>query len=121
LKSSHLDRLRRSALEALKQSGVSWAPSIEDPLSLEDFLERPLGGVGWLSDQQGTPVPGVLGKQPVTIVVGPEGGLSDGERESVLGAHFELVALGYHTLRFETAALSAAAAVTQARMRGDHG
>jgi 16S rRNA (uracil1498-N3)-methyltransferase len=121
LKSSHLARLRRSALEALKQSGLSWAPSIEDPVSLEEFLEKPPPGVGWLADQQGKPVPGVLGTQPVTVVIGPEGGFTGGERESVLAAHFEPVALGYHTLRFETAALAAAAVVTQARMRGDHG
>ena len=57
----------------------------------------------------------------VTIVIGPEGGLEDSERAAFLGAGFRPLALAAHTLRFETAALAAAAAVTAARLRGTHG
>jgi 16S rRNA (uracil1498-N3)-methyltransferase len=54
-------------------------------------------------------------------VIGPEGGLTDGERTKLIEAGYLPVVLGSHTLRFETAALAAAAAVAQARMRGRHG
>jgi 16S rRNA (uracil1498-N3)-methyltransferase len=57
----------------------------------------------------------------VTVIVGPEGGLTDAEREMVVLHGFRPVALAIHTLRFETAAVAAAAAITQARMRRHHG
>lgn len=121
LRNTHLGRLRRSALEAMKQCGVSWAPTIEEPISLEAFLGRPAAGSGWLADEHGDPTPSALDQGPVTIIVGPEGGLTDQERERAVQAGYRPMALGLHTLRFETAALAAAAAVGQARMRGKHG
>jgi 16S rRNA (uracil1498-N3)-methyltransferase len=57
----------------------------------------------------------------VTVIVGPEGGLTEGEREAAVSAGYRPTALGSHTLRFETAALAAAAAIIQARMRGSDG
>lgn len=121
LKQSHLGRLRRSALESIKQCGVAWAPTVEDPVPLDDFLKQPLAGAGWLADQQGAPVPAELDQRALTVVIGPEGGLTDAERESAVSAGYQPVALGVHTLRFETAALAAAASITQARMRGSRG
>jgi 16S rRNA (uracil1498-N3)-methyltransferase len=121
VKQSHLDRLRRASLQAIKQSGVSWAPTVESPIALEQFAAEPLRGAGWLADQGGDPVPTWLDQHGVTVIVGPEGGLTDAEREMVVHHGFRPVALATHTLRFETAAVAAAAAITQARMRRDHG
>jgi 16S rRNA (uracil1498-N3)-methyltransferase len=121
LKAAHLSRLRRSALEATKQCGAAWAPSVEESVSLEEFARRPLTGIGWLADNEGEPVPAWLNDDPLTVVVGPEGGFTSGERASLAGAGFIPMLLGPNTLRFETAAIAAAAAATQARMRGLHG
>ena len=121
LKDAHLRRLRRSALEAIKQCGVTWAPVVEEPVALEEFVRRPRPGGGWLADQSGSPVPSVLDQGPLTVVIGPEGGLTDAERAALVQATYLPVVLGAHTLRFETAALAAAAAATQARMRGPNG
>lgn len=121
LKAAHLSRLRRSALEAIKQCGASWSPSVEETVSLPEFIRKPLSGARWLADPEGNPPPVSLDRGPVTAVIGPEGGLTDGEREALLAAGYQPVALGSHTLRFETAALAAAAAATQARMRRQHG
>jgi 16S rRNA (uracil1498-N3)-methyltransferase len=121
LKASHVDRLRRSALEAIKQCGAAWAPAIETPLALAEFVTRPLSGSGWLADQAGDPPPADLDHGAVSVIVGPEGGLTDEEREAAVAGGYRPIALGIHTLRFETAALAAATAVTQARMRGSHG
>jgi 16S rRNA (uracil1498-N3)-methyltransferase len=121
LKEAHLSRLRRSALESIKQCGVTWVPTIENPVTLDDFLERPLAGAGWLADRQGAPAPAELDQRAVTAVIGPEGGLTDGERQSLLTAGYQPVILAPHTLRFETAALAAAATISQARMRGQRG
>jgi 16S rRNA (uracil1498-N3)-methyltransferase len=121
LKGTHIARLRRSALEAMKQCGVAWAPALEDPIPLTTFLEHSLTGTGWLADQHGDPGPPQLDDAPLTVIVGPEGGLTDDEREQAVQAGYRPVTMGLHTLRFETAALAAAVAVNQARMRGHHG
>jgi 16S rRNA (uracil1498-N3)-methyltransferase len=121
LKDAHVNRLRRSALESIKQCGLTWAPSVEEPVSLTDFLAKPLRGCGWLADTAGAPAPAQLDLSAMTVVVGPEGGLTDDERAAAMTAGYQPVVLGPHILRFETAALAAATAVTQARMRGRHG
>jgi 16S rRNA (uracil1498-N3)-methyltransferase len=109
-------RLRRSALEATKQCGLAWSPTIENPVALSEFLNQSTGN-GWLADQQGAPAPGSMDSTGVTVIVGPEGGWTEDEREAVISAGYRPVALGRYTLRFETAALAAAAAISQARMR----
>jgi 16S rRNA (uracil1498-N3)-methyltransferase len=121
LKDAHLGRLRRNALEATKQCGVTWAPQVEDPLSLDAFLARPLTGSGWLADAAGSPPAQTLAQSALTVIIGPEGGLTDAERDSLVTAGYQPTALGPHTLRFETAALAAAALATVARMRGSDG
>jgi 16S rRNA (uracil1498-N3)-methyltransferase len=120
LKANHVPRLRRSVLDVLKQCGSAWAPTIEEPVSLDQFLERPLKAAGWLADQLGATAPSEIDSSPLTIVVGPEGGFTEGERMAILGAGYSPVTLGGHTLRFETAALAAAAVAWQARLRRSH-
>jgi 16S rRNA (uracil1498-N3)-methyltransferase len=66
-------------------------------------------------------LPAVLDAAPVTVVIGPEGGLTSAERELLQSHGFEPIALAPHTLRFETAAVAAAAAIVSARLRGHHG
>jgi len=121
LRDAHMQRVRRQALEATKQCGVAWAIRVEQPRSLEDFLATPLPGMGWLADRSGAPPLPQLDQSALTVVIGPEGGLADVERAAILAAGYLPVSLGPHTLRFETAALAAAAAATLARMRGSHG
>jgi 16S rRNA (uracil1498-N3)-methyltransferase len=121
LKGTHIGRLQRSAVEAIKQCGAAWAPGIENLVPLMKFLGEPLTGNGWRADQGGDAAPALLDQTPLTVIIGPEGGLSDEEREAAVTAGYRPVALGRHTLRFETAAVAAAVAVNQARMRGHHG
>ncbi len=121
VRASHIGKLRRLILEATKQCGAAWVPSVEAPVLLGDFIARPLSGKGWLADRSGTAPPASLDDSPLTIVVGPEGGLTPEERATLVAAGYRATSLGSNTLRFETAALAAAAAGTTARMRGDHG
>ncbi|MFL5494012.1 MAG: RsmE family RNA methyltransferase [Gemmatimonadales bacterium] len=117
----HLDKLRRQALEVLKQCGAAWAPAVEEPIALEEFLRRPRAGALWLADPAGQLPATRLDTAPVTVVVGPEGGMSERERAALLTAGYHPRVLGPHILRFETAALAAVVAVTTARLRGIHG
>jgi 16S rRNA (uracil1498-N3)-methyltransferase len=121
VKQSHIEKLRRIVLEATKQCGAVWAPTLEQPLSITDFLRAPLLGRGWLADSEGTVPAAELDHTPLIILVGPEGGFSPEERAAILAAGYRPVALALNTLRFETAALAAAAIASIARLRGKHG
>jgi 16S rRNA (uracil1498-N3)-methyltransferase len=121
LKPAHVERLRRRALEATKQCGASWVLRVESPVTLRSFLEQPRSGTKWLADAAAESPPFKLDQGAVTVIVGPEGGLTDEERESLISSGYRPVALGPQTLRFETAALAAAALVSVARMRESHG
>lgn len=102
----HVAKLRRRALEALKQCGAAWLPEISPPISLATLLVRPTAGERWLADRSGS----AAGAGPPAIVlVGPEGGLTPAERSAAVGAGFRPVRLGPYVLRFDTAALAAAA------------
>ena len=121
VRDSHLPKLRRQALEAIKQCGAAWALEVEAPQPLGELIARTEPGVHWLADASGAAPPGSLDASPVTVVIGPEGGLTEPERATLLSAGYRPLALAPHTLRFETAALAAAAVVTSARLRGMHG
>ena len=121
VKQSHIEKLRRVVLEATKQCGAAWAAAVEQPVSVTQFIAGSLRGAGWLADPAGAAPPADLDKTPLTILVGPEGGFSLEEREAILTAGYRPVSLGFNTLRFETAALAAAAIASTARLRGKHG
>ena len=117
----HLDRLRRHALEAVKQSGAAWATRVEPPVSLDALLVRETNGARWLADAEGGHAPAVLENAPLTVAIGPEGGFTPAERERLLASGFQGIRLATHTLRFETAAVAAAAVAVAGRLRGSHG
>jgi 16S rRNA (uracil1498-N3)-methyltransferase len=117
---THLAKLRRQALEAVKQSGNPWTCAIEEPVGLDRFLERELGGERWLADPAGVAPPATLGGGACAIIVGPEGGLTERERAAAIETGYTAVTLGPNMLRFETAAIAAAAVVEAARQRGMH-
>lgn len=120
VRDDQLRRLRRRALEAVKQSGAAWAPVIADAASLDAFLAGAAApAVRWLADADGAAPPAVLGPAaPATVVIGPEGGLEPEERAAVLASGYVAVGLGSHVLRFETAAIAAAVTINIARRRG---
>ncbi|MGE0354911.1 MAG: 16S rRNA (uracil(1498)-N(3))-methyltransferase [Gemmatimonadales bacterium] len=111
----HAERLARRAVETIKQCGAAWAPALENPVPLVDFLARKFAGTQWLADEAGAAPQGEIGPETVTILVGPEGGLTDPERTAVLRSGFLPVRLGPNTLRFETAALAGAILVVNTR------
>lgn len=117
----HLDRLRRQALEAVKQSGAAWAARVEEPVPLSVLLQPAAGEARWLADAEGRPAPQAVEDRPLTVVIGPEGGLTGAERERLMDAGYAAIRLAPHTLRFETAAIAAAAAAAAGRLRGSDG
>ena len=118
LRTGHIERLTRRAREALKQCDGAWAPMVHSPVSFEAFLSRDRPGQKWVADRTGTWPTKLPADTPVTIAVGPEGGFTEDERERLVVAGYLPVRLGTSVLRFETAALVAAAHLSMQRERG---
>lgn len=111
-----LERLRRIAVEAAKQSGRTRPALVEEPRGLAD-LEAV--SFGLLADPRaGTPLSAVSWPEAgaVALVSGPEGGFTTSEVEHLVGLGYGPVYLGPRILRAETAPLVLAAAA--AAMRG---
>jgi 16S rRNA (uracil1498-N3)-methyltransferase len=117
-----VERWRRLALEAAKQSGRARIPAIETPVAFDKlvagnldagklrggesrilFAER--GGVGLDS----LAAEGAERPAAVVALVGPEGGWDDEELERARVYEWTLITLGGRTLRAETAAITACA------------
>lgn len=96
-----MERLRRIAREAAMQSRRVWLPRVLDVVS---FDEAKLSVTCAIADPDG----GDLVADTDTILVGPEGGFTEGELNSVS----RRVSLSPNVLRVETAALAAAFLLT---------
>jgi 16S rRNA (uracil1498-N3)-methyltransferase len=117
----HVEKLVRRAREAIKQSGALWAPRVLPPVPFAAFVDAPRPGACWILDAAGRSPTGVDGAETVTALVGPEGGFTEAERAQAVQAGYQPVRIGPHTLRFETAAVAAAALIQSARERGANG
>ena len=94
---------------ALIQSGGGWLPDIFPESTIERAVAAAPLGTRILLAKDGEPIAGVPMKAPVTIALGPEGGMETAERDAFIGAAFLPVKLGETTLRFETAGVAAVA------------
>lgn len=103
---------RRVAIAACEQSGRTRVPEVRPTLSFLSWIAMPDAPARWLLDPEGPAIASLAAApSPLELVVGPEGGLADRERELALGRGCESVALGPRVLRTETAALTALAAM----------
>lgn len=104
-----LTHWRAVAVAACEQSGRNRLPQIAAPLPLADFLHQPpeAGARLLLSPQAVARIQDVPPAPAATVLIGPEGGLTETEQETALAAGFTPVRLGPRILRTETAALAA--------------
>jgi len=103
-------RWRRVAAAAVAQCGRSRPPAVGEPIALGEAVAR-AAGVRLIADPGGDRGALATTGQGVTLLVGPEGGFTDEEREAIAAGGFRSVALGPRTLRAETAAIAALAVV----------
>lgn len=109
-------RWQRVAQAAVAQCGRSCCPQVLPPRSLASFLAEGRGVVvvaDFCGADPATWSPPAAGQ--VTVVVGPEGGFTEQERQALQQAGAVCVFLGPRTLRAETAAVVMLALV-QARL-----
>jgi 16S rRNA (uracil1498-N3)-methyltransferase len=116
----NLDRMRANAIEAAEQCGVLNIPEIVEPRKFESLTR------GWRAerllvfcDEEADvkdPVAalasarsgGLAGRLPVSVLVGPEGGFAEHERDGLLKLpNMVRLALGPRILRADTAAVAA--------------
>lgn len=97
-------KVRGRMISALEQSGGAHLPRIYPEAPLARALTAvPAGGTRLVLDPAGPPVFGVPVQAPITLALGPEGGLEDAEKAELRSAGFVPVSLGPGILRFETA------------------
>ena len=106
-------RWQRVAKEATKQCGRALVPSVEAPRPLADWIasDEPADVRLCLWEGEGTPLRRLIerlepGPRRVSVIVGPEGGLTAHEVAVARAAGYAPVTLGHRILRTETAALT---------------
>ncbi|HRE20933.1 MAG TPA: 16S rRNA (uracil(1498)-N(3))-methyltransferase [Rhabdaerophilum sp.] len=113
------DRLFANAVEAAEQCGILSVPAIEDEVKLAAFLRSLKAGELLIFCDEDAEIADPLAAlraapdhKSVTVLIGPEGGFTEEEREAIL-CHKPLcrLSLGPRILRADTAAVAAMALV----------
>ena len=96
------------AVAAAEQCGRNRVPPVHPAVTLNEWVKKAQPGQRWvLSLSEGSQgLPQLALKEPVTVLSGPEGGLSPGEEAAALAAGFAPISLGPRVLRAETAPLA---------------
>ena len=109
------EKWQRTAREAAKQSRRAWVPTVAPLASTERVAALLDGRTGVVLHEAATVPLAALDLAPepdVVVVVGPEGGISDGELAVFVAAGARVVRLGAEVLRTSTAGAAALAALS---------
>ena len=107
-----LQRWRRIALEATKQSGRRSLPDIGTIRSLPEFCETESNDIRLIfSESKGEQIMKTERIKSVAVLIGPEGGWSEKELVIALKYGYQSIHLGNRILRAETAAVAAVSLV----------
>ncbi|MGO4437710.1 16S rRNA (uracil(1498)-N(3))-methyltransferase [Rhizobium sp. RAF56] len=120
-KITNIDKLRSNVVEAAEQCGILSIPDVAEPERLADLLER------WPRDrhiiycdegdagQNPLPILQTIKERKLALLVGPEGGFSEAERQLLRSLDFvTAIPLGPRILRADTAAVAAMAIIQAA-------
>lgn len=111
------ERWRRIAQEASEQSRRLRAPEIAVPTKMSQALSDPSPHRFWCDERPGAPPLSEAfqpqATDPTAVLIGPEGGWTDPEREQFAASGWRGVSLGPLVLRAETAVCAALAVIGQ--------
>jgi 16S rRNA (uracil1498-N3)-methyltransferase len=100
-----LNRWRRIALEATKQTGRAKIMQIKEPEEFSGLVQRGTNLV-MFSERDGESFSTIQPKKELTVLFGPKGGWDDAELKDALSHSVKVVTLGGRILRAETAAIA---------------
>lgn len=113
---AYIERLRRVALSAAKQSFRSHVPRVEGPAGFGEVLRRAReAAVAVAGDEGGEGLRPVPAAGDLVVIVGPEAGFAPSERDSLARSGAVFARASAYRLRSETAA----AALISAALSGD--
>ena len=104
-----IDHWQKIANHACEQSGRSVIVSLSDPLSLEELLEETNHNGFVLHHRAKISLSQLKETSKATILIGPEGGLTEKEVSDSEVAGYQSILIGKRVLRTETASLAAIA------------
>jgi len=117
----NLERMWANAVEAAEQCGILAIPIVEEPTKLQSLIDGwPNGDALIFCDESDEGDNPIILLQNVTarnvgVLIGPEGGFSEGERALLKAQTFvKTIPLGPRILRADTAAVAALAVVQAA-------
>lgn len=106
--SFNMDRANKIVIEASEQCGRSNVPVVREPIHLEKALEQYKGHAEFIiCEQTEEPEIKLDNSKKYALLIGPEGGWSDAERELFKANGFHHMSISDHVLRAETAAVVA--------------
>ncbi len=116
-KSAKVERLRKIAQEAAKQSKRGIVPEVKDSVSFKEAVkmaaEADLALIPYEEETEVSLKSALRGKTPktVSVMIGPEGGFDESEIKLAKDAGLQSVTLGKRILRTETAPLTVASII----------
>jgi len=103
------DRLERIAIAAMKQSGSSYLPQVDEPISINDFLNSYDQGaplmIAHCRDEEKAHLDKTF--EAICVMIGPEGDFTQKEIDDAISLGAKAVHLGPKRLRTETAGVVA--------------
>jgi len=100
-----VDRWRRIALEATKQSGRARLMNIAEPREFADLVKISAGAV-LFSERDGAAFSGLQVGKRIAAFIGPKGGWDDSELQTARDQNITVITLGGRILRAETASIA---------------
>jgi len=104
-------KVRARMISALIQSGGFWLPDIFPEATVDAAIAATPLGTRLVLDKDGIVAAAAGCRTPVSIALGPEGGMEDSEKSRFVDAGFAPLRLASTTLRFETAGIASIAVV----------
>lgn len=102
------ERAHKIVIEAAEQCGRSDIPVVREPMLVATALDHIGAKVPLLVCEQESSTSLSSEESPIGVLIGPEGGWSDEEKELFKQLNIRHIGLGSSTLRAETAAVAAA-------------
>ncbi len=109
----NVERMRANVIEAAEQCGILRLPKVSEPVRLDELIDGWAGERRLIFADEGAEIAsplavlGALEPGPAAVLIGPEGGFDDTERQLLLRQPFTVrLSLGPRVMRADTAGVA---------------